>query len=197
MSFNLYRSILNLLRLKNVGSLPLFFLFVYLISANHFLYAQSSSQKIRVRYDDNLVSISAKEADLKNILLELEDKTHISVSFPVSLGKKITIRVSEIKLRKALERLLFGLNYAITYSGASKNQAEVLGVHVFKKTKKSTRARGGERRILNQIKAYQRRIESYKKRLSEVDVNSRRGKVYLKRIENYEKRIVRLEKQLD
>jgi type II secretory pathway component GspD/PulD (secretin) len=161
------------------------------------LYAQSSSQKIRVTNDDNRVSISAKEADLKNILVEIADKTDISVSFPASLKKKITIRINEIKLREAFERLLYGLNYAIIYSGASKGQAEISDVYIYTGTKPSKRARGNQLRNLNQIKAYQRRIESYRKLLSRVDESSRRGKIYLKRIENYEKQIERLEKQLD
>jgi len=184
-------------RLKKAGSLLPVLLCAWLISASHLLYAQSSSRKIQVGYDDNLVSISAKEAYLKNVLLALADKTDINVTFPASLEKKITITINDIKLRKALERLLLGLNYAITYSGPSVNQAEVLGVHVFKKAKTSKIARGRDRRILNQINAYKKRIDSYQQRLSKVDVNSRRGKLYLKRIENYEKRIASLENRLN
>lgn len=184
-------------RLKKAGSLLPVLLCAWLISASHLLYAQSSSRKIQVGYDDNLVSISAKEAYLKNVLLALADKTDINVTFPASLEKKITITINDIKLRRALERLLLGLNYAITYSGPSVNQAEVLGVHVFKKAKTSKIARGRDRRILNQINAYKKRIDSYQQRLSKVDVNSRRGKLYLKRIENYEKRIASLENRLN
>jgi predicted RNase H-like nuclease (RuvC/YqgF family) len=85
----------------------------------------------------------------------------------------------------------------MVYSGVKKNQTVVSELHVYKKTKKSKRAGGHERRILNQIKAYERRIESYKQKLSKADVNSRQGKRYLTRIKNYEKRIEKLHRQLN
>jgi predicted RNase H-like nuclease (RuvC/YqgF family) len=144
-----------------------------------------------------LISVFAKDADLKKVLLKLADDANISVSLPDTLEKKITIRVNEATLNEALKRLLSGFNYAMIYSGAKKNQTVVSEVHVYTKTKKSKRASVHAQRILNQIKSHERRIESYKKRLSSVDVNSRQGKRYLTRIRNYEKRIEKLQRRLN
>jgi type II secretory pathway component GspD/PulD (secretin) len=185
------------LKLKKTVSQLFFILLVCLIPANNFLYAQNSHQTIRIRYDNNLISIFAEDADLKKVLFKLADNANFSVTLPDALKKKITIRVNEATLNEALKRLLSGFNYAMIYSGAKKNRTVVSEVHVYTKTKKSKRASGHDRRILNQIKAYERRIESYKNRLSKVDVNSRQGKRYLTRVRNYEKRIEKLERQLN
>ena len=195
--FNCSLGLLNLMKHKNVRSLLLIILVVCLIPVNHFLYAQSSHQNLRLGYDDNLVSISAKKADLKNVLVRLADITKIYVSFPDSLKKKLTIRVNEITIKEALKKLLKGYNYVIIYSGSSKKQAVVSQVYVYKKTKKSTRASGKERRILNQINSYNSRIDSYRQKLANIDANSRRGKRYLRQIGNLEKRIKQLERQIE
>jgi predicted RNase H-like nuclease (RuvC/YqgF family) len=165
--------------------------------ANNFLYAQNSDQTNRIRYDDNLISIFAEDADLEKVLFKLADEANILVSLPDTLDKKLTIILNEATLDEALKRLLSGFNFAIIYSRSNKNQTLISEVHVYTKKKKSIRASGPERRILNQIKAYEKRIDAYKNRLYRVDVNSRQGKRYLTRIRNYEKRIEKLQRRLN
>jgi hypothetical protein len=165
--------------------------------ANNFLYAQNSDQTIRISYDDNLISIFAEDADMEKVLFKLADEAKILVSLPDTLDKKLTLRLNEATLDEALKRLLSGFNFAMIYSGSNKNQTLISEVHVYTKKKKSKRASGNERRILNQIKAYEQRIESYKNKLSRVDANSRQGKRYLTRIRNYEKRIEKLQRRLN
>lgn len=181
------------LRLKKAGVLLIFIFLVNLTIADCFLYAKSSQQKIRIRYINNLLTISAKNADLKNILLKLAEKTNIFIKFPVYLKKKITIKKSEISLKEALKRLLVGLNHAIIYSGSGKNQALISEVFVFTKPKKSRHLSGIERLMANRIKA----MESLKKKLSKVDENSRRGKGYIRRIRILKKNIERLKRRLN
>ena len=106
----------------------------------------------------------------------------------------MTFREDEITLRKALRRLLNGLNFAITYSEPSKNNSTVTGVYVFNKSKK---ANVNYRRINDQINALERQILLYKTKLSEVGENSKRGKIYLTRIINIENNIKSLERQLN
>jgi hypothetical protein len=148
-------------------------------------------------YDNNLLTISARDADLKNVLLKLADITNIYVRFPLSLQKKVTIKKNGISIRQALEILLNGLNHAITYSGPSKNRLAISGVFIFKKSKKSRQATGSEIRMANRIRAYERQIESLRQHLSRVDENSGQGKGYLRAIKVLEKNIARLEGQLN
>jgi type II secretory pathway component GspD/PulD (secretin) len=187
----------NLWRLKKIEPLLFFILLVWLIPFHNFLHAQNPRPKIRIGYDDDLISIFAEDADLTKVLSKLADDANISVSFPDSLEKKITIRINAAPLTVALKRLLSDYNYAMVYSGGKKNQTVVSEVHIYNKGKKSKRASAQQGRILNQIKAYERRIESYKQKLSKADVNSRQGKRYLTRIKNYEKRIEKLHRQLN
>jgi hypothetical protein len=154
---------------------------------------------LRLAYENNLLTISAQNVDLKNVLSEIADKTKIYVGFPSSLKKEVTINKRNISLKTVFQSLLIGLDYIIVYSGPNKHQAEVSKVFVFKPSKKSnlpTPSSNSERRIVSRINAYKRQIESLNKRLSKLDQNSKLGQRYLQRIRALEKNIERYEKRL-
>jgi hypothetical protein len=180
---------------KKVGFLLLLISLVHLTFTNCLLNAQSSDQKLRITYNNNLINISAEDADLQNVLLKIADNTNIYVRFPATLEKKITISKKKISLRDALTTILRGLNYAIIYSGSDKNQTFISKVFVFKKSKKSRQQRVNEATIANRMRAYQKQFESLKKNLLTIDESSRRGKRYLRRIRILEKRMERLQGQ--
>ena len=71
-----------------------------LTTANSSLYAESTNQNILITYKENVLSIRAKDADLKKVLFELADETNIDIQLPLSLDKKITINRSGISLMK-------------------------------------------------------------------------------------------------
>ena len=190
---NSYNSLVPI-RLKKIGFLLSLILLIHLTSVNCLLHAQSPDQKLRIIYNNNLLTISAEDADLQNVLLKLADKTNIYVRFPESLNKKITVIKKGISLRDALKRLLKGLNYAIIYSGLERNQTSISKVFVFKEAKKSRQQRANEARIANRIRGYERQIESLKKNLLRIDQNSSQGKIYQRKIMFLEKRIERLER---
>jgi hypothetical protein len=194
MTYNSSYNSVTPLRLRKVGFLLLLIFMVHFTNANFLLHAQSPDQELRINYNNNLLTISAKDADLQNVLLELADKTNIYVRFPASLEKTITVIKKGISLRDALKRLLKGLNYAIIYSGPDKNQTSISKVLVFKEYKMSRQQKANEARIANRIRAYERQIESLKMNLSRVDENSRQAKSYQRRIMVLEKRIERLER---
>jgi hypothetical protein len=162
-------------------------------------HAQTTDRNLRISFRNNLLTISAEEADLKNVLLEVAEKTKIFISLPNSLEQKITTELTETPLPGALDRLLKGLNYAIIYSGAGTREAAIEEVFVLSKPQRSRRPspRGNVRRITNRIKVYERQIESLKRHLSNIDQNSRRGKQYSRRIRSLEKNIERLEAKLN
>lgn len=176
-----------------------FFIFlIYFTSVNSSIYAQTSNITLRIDYKNNLLTVSAQNADLKNILLKISDKTGVYVRFPSSLKKQITIRISGLSLKETLSRLLKGINYALVYSGSRKNRAIVSEVFVFKKLERSrisSRARVRERQLSHRIRYYERRLESLKKKLSKVNKNSRRGKSYLRQIRSYENSLENLKKK--
>ena len=177
-----------------------FLFFLFLLPAHplyNFSYADDiSSGNYQLTYEKNLISISASKADLKSILTDIEEKTDISIRYPTSLDKKITIKINKSSLKKALQRLLKDFNYSIVYTG-SKKQAVISDVYIIKKKISSPRTNSNEARITNRIRTYERRIETLKKSLSGVDEDSARGKRYSTQIKSYEKNIENLKRQLD
>lgn len=182
-------------RHKKTALLLIFVFLNHLITASHFLYAQSSNQNLSITYENRLLTISAKDADLKNVLLKLAEKTNTQITFPGSLEKQVTINKKSVSLREALKSLLHGLNHAIIYSVTNKKNVIISRVRVFADSKKSSLSQTANRRITNRIRAYERQIRSLKNNLSRVDENSRRGKSYLSRISRLEEKIRSLERQ--
>jgi len=179
--------------------LQLFIFLIYFTSVNSSIYAQASNIKFRIDYKNNLLTISAQDADLKNVLLRLADKTGVYVRFPSSLKKQITIRISGLSLEETMSKLLKGINYALVYSGSRKNRAIVSEVFVFKKLERSrisSRTRVRERQLSHRIRYYERRLESLKKKLSKVNKNTRHGKSYLRQIRSYENTLENLKKKI-
>jgi hypothetical protein len=196
--------------LKEAGARLIFvFLVLLMNTANSSLYAESTNPNIRISYKENVLSIWAKDADLKKVLFELAHETDINVQLPLSLDKKISINRSGISLSEGLEDILKHLDYVILYSGIKDNKPLISKVIVFQKTKKLTTLTDGETQQVNSetqqankeiqptdkekhsanINFYEKQIESLKKRLSKIDENSRRGKKYSERIKKLEKLI--------
>jgi predicted RNase H-like nuclease (RuvC/YqgF family) len=181
---------------KKTGWLP-FILMVYFSVAPHALLADNVDQRLRISYDNNILTLSARNADLKQVLFKLSEKTDIIVRFPASLKKKITLNKSGVSLKDALRSLLKGLNHAIIYTRSDDYQAVVSKVFIFDKSKKTTAQVRLENRLTRRIKSYERRIESLRKNLARTGRNSPRGKRYLRQIERLEKNIEKLERRLN
>jgi hypothetical protein len=162
-------------------------------------YAQTFDPNLRIDYENKLLTLSAQQADLKNILLEISNKTGVYVRFPSSLNKQITTKMSRVSLTKALVKLLKGTNYAIIYSGSGKNHAVVSKVFVYTKSERSRisgRSISQDNRLAARIKTYEKRIELMNKKLSHLDKNSRMAKRYVKQIRSYENIIENLKKRI-
>ena len=213
-------------RLKEAGARLIFvFLILLLTSANSSLYAESTNQNILITYKENVLSISAKDADLKKVLFELADETNIDIQLPLSLDKKITINRSGISLNEGLKDILKDLNYIILYSGIEDNNVLISKVIIFQKSNTSTTLPDGKIQQTNseipsteneepsatregssvtredslaaRIKFYERQIESLKQRLTKIDENSRLGRKYSSQIKRFEKLIEKNEIQLN
>ena len=160
------------------------------------LYAQSSGEIIQLSYSNSLLTLTAENADLKNILIRISDEVGIYVRFPDDLKKQVTLELSEVSLNRALKKILKGINHAVIYRFSKKEQKSVISrIYVFEEAKSAPMSRS-EQRTSNFIKNYESRIESLKKKLEKVDENSSRGKGYLRQIKSYETRIERLKARL-
>ena len=214
------------IRLKEAGARLIFvFLILLLTTANSSLYAESTNQNILITYKENVLSIRAKDADLKKVLFELADETNIDIQLPLSLDKKITINRSGISLNEGLKDILKDLNYIILYSGIEDNNVLISKVIIFQKSNTSTTLPDGKIQQTNsdipsteneepsatregssvtredslaaRIKFYERQIESLKQRLTKIDENSRLGRKYSRQIKRFEKLIEKNELQLN
>lgn len=181
---------------KKAGWLPLI-LMVCFSAAPHVLLADNVDQRLRISYDNNQLTLSVRNADLKQVLLKLAEKTDIAVRFPASLKKKITINKSGVSLKDALRSLLKGLNHAIVYTRSDDYQTAVSKVFIFNKSKKTAAQVRLENRLTSRIKSYERRIETLRKNLAGTDRISTRGKRYIRQIEILEKNIEKLERRLN
>jgi hypothetical protein len=84
-----------------------FIALVLFIPADFLLYAQNSNQKLRFVYNKKSLSISANDADLKNVLLKIAEETDIHVWFPNSLSKKISIVLNRLSYYDIIEKRLW------------------------------------------------------------------------------------------
>jgi type II secretory pathway component GspD/PulD (secretin) len=192
-------------------------IYIYIIlftSVISLSYAQTSNPNLRLIYKNNLITISAQNADLKNVLLELADKTNIIIRVPNSLKKRITITLSENSLDEALSRILRDMNYAIIYSGEKNNRTVISEVLIYNESESSevsSRSESSNRNINNSIqkprgkkidrsrliKSLERRLENLNKKLSLGNISSSQRERYLKQIRAYENKIEQLKREIE
>lgn len=179
--------------------LKLFIYIMYFTTVASLSYAQTHNPDLRIDYKDDLLTLSAQNADLKNVLSTLAYKTGISIRFPKSLKKQITTKISGVSLGEALSKILRGMNHAIIYSGSRKNRAVISEVFVYKNSKRSMISKGSilrENKIASQIRSYERRLELLNKKLSQIDNNSTQGKRYSRQVRSYENIIENLKRKI-
>jgi type II secretory pathway component GspD/PulD (secretin) len=164
------------------------------ISLTH---AQDSGSTYRIGYDDGRLTISAKKANLKSILTNVADEADILVKFQHNLRRQITIKLKSVPLKKALRRLLRGVNYAFVYEGSDISEVYVVPKSGTRsRSRNFVRSRQREDRIRASIATYQKRLEKLKNQMAQADETSHRGKIIMRRIRSTERSIERLYKRL-
>jgi hypothetical protein len=162
--------------------------------------AWAAGSTLNVQFSGNRLNLSAVDADIQSILLRISEETGIFIQFPLALKKKMSLTLSDIKLEKALKRLLKGLNYATVYSISNDTHTvHVSKVYIFeayKETAQSRRLARMQRQNQIRINQYEKRIASIKRRLEKVPQDGPVGRRYRRQIQNYQKRIDRLEQQI-
>jgi hypothetical protein len=170
---------------------------VCLISFGKIAAAQDAHQSYNIGFENNLLSISAREADLKKVLFKVADKTDTVVQVPGSLDKEISITIKNLSIKEAFHRLLKEFNYVVIYSGKEKSKADIQKVIVFEAPKKVRRTKRTNNRIARTIRSLERRLETLKRSLSRVKEGSPRGKSYVARIRRIENQIAKLKGRMN
>lgn len=170
-------------------------LFLLITAADISRPAQVSAQDFRIRQRDGRFSISATDASLNNVLLNLADTAGITVRMSKAVDRRVTIEQAGLSLKALLERLLKGLNHVIIYSGKSRQEATIAKVLVLSRARPKAPLSAAGKRLSSRIKSYERQVDSLKRALARHDASSRQGKRYLQRIKALERSIRRLQQQ--
>jgi len=142
---------------------PFLLILICLIYMSLPIHAQTASNSIRMDYRNNLLTLEAKNADLKNVLLSLSDEAGVVVKFPDDLKKKITLELSGIPLDHAIKKILKGINNAVIYSLSKKEKtSEISKIYVFQEAEATTLSRNNQR-MVNTIKNYEKKLNPLKK----------------------------------
>jgi hypothetical protein len=161
----------------------------------------SADSVLRMHVDDNHLTLSAHNADLKSILQRLNEETGIAVRYPNALDKKVTAEMSDVVLEMGLRRILKGINYATVYSkSADSDSARVSKVYVFKAyqgSQRTTRDARRRKRIEDRIGNYRKRIQAAQRRLAQAASDSQSGRRFQRQIRSYQRTVERLEQQLE
>ncbi len=171
------------------------FLLPLVISVNR-VSAQSADQGLRISYQNNLLTIYARNSDIKDFFSKLAGSTGIRIEYPATIEKKVTLSRKDVSLKKFLASFLRNMNHVVIFSGASTKKSKISEVYIYPDSKKSSLSNIAETRITRRIASYKRAIQSVKSRLSKVSEDSSRGKSYLRQLDRYEKMIQNLENQL-
>jgi hypothetical protein len=169
------------------------------------LSAQDAPQELRIEYQDQLLDISARNVDIKDFFTRLAEKTNITIEFPASLKRQITLNKKNVSLSRFLSSFLRNMNHVIIYSGSGAGKSRIDEVQIYPKStasrpstlRPSSLSGGSQDRIRQQIENYQKVVERLRNTLSSVGENNNRRQVYLNRIRRYENRIKNLENQLN
>jgi hypothetical protein len=166
--------------------------------------AQVSGPEYNMTYNNGLLTLSAKQVNLKRLLSHLAETLNIYISYPRDLDKQITIRLYNVPPIKALRRILKGQNYALIYSASKPKKASAISeLYILPKpishgaAGKYQKQRSRDKRIQASIKNYEKKLERLKDRLAKIDSESPAGRSISKRIRSTERTIERLQKKLE
>jgi hypothetical protein len=105
-------------------SIPLFVLFFISTVLSS---GQAQDLRPRVTYEKGLLSASARNIDLKELLAMVAERTKIQISSPEPIQKTVTVEFSNLPLEKGLSLILKDVNHIFMFSQSdSKTEAETL-----------------------------------------------------------------------
>ncbi|MBN2040927.1 MAG: hypothetical protein JW864_12860 [Spirochaetes bacterium] len=157
--------------------------------------SSQESYNFSMTLKNRILSITAQDADIKNILSEISDITGISVSYPKYINKKVTTRLTKVPLPEALKSLLRGMNYTVIYSYLEKkDRFKVSEIYVLPEysRRSAVRTKSKFSNTERRIQSYERRIRFLTERMEKLEPDSPRRRTYERRLRNYQNRLDRL-----
>ncbi len=157
-------------------------------------------QRLSVIYDgEGHLSVAVENAELKEVLTAVGEKTGISIRSPENLKRSITVQFDRVPLEEGLHRILRDVNHVLIFSQSDeKNEPEtVTGVFI-----PSEEAKGSSTRWVSPSVPVQSRVEPEK----EIPENEEMTPGAMERDEEegedpilarYERQLDQLEEQLD
>ncbi|NIM97180.1 MAG: hypothetical protein GTO24_03555, partial [candidate division Zixibacteria bacterium] len=108
----------------------------------YFSPSQAQDHVLDVAYNQGLLSVSAENADLQEVLASVAEKTGFLVNIPEGLGKSVTIQFDYVPLEEGLHRILRDMSYALVFSPSDEKDGAgiVSGVFVLSEETKGSRA---------------------------------------------------------
>jgi type II secretory pathway component GspD/PulD (secretin) len=92
----------------------------------------NSQAKFALTIQDNLLSLDAKDASLKEVLDEIGQRMHIEVVAQIPTQEKITLAFDRLSLEEALQRFSEYTNY-VYLKGAEKEPGQISKIMIFPK----------------------------------------------------------------
>ncbi len=182
-----------------------YILSIFLVSCQLLQPVSATGSKLQLECHKDLISVSADNAEIKNILLKLNAEANIVVKFPDELQKTITIELSDITIERALTKILRGIDHVIVYSmPADTTNAQVSEIHVFgayensgysENPSSTKQSAPHSKQIKNSITSYEKRIQSAQQRINTMPEDSPASKRYQLQIRSYKRIIERLKSQ--
>jgi len=192
-----FRALWLLRHWDRIGAFLAFLLFLQMAATGVVQRVQASSLNLSLDKNQRMLQIEARNVDLKEIFSKLAETVPITIEYPVSLQKTVTMKRSGISVADALKEMLRGINYVIFYSGTRSHKARISKVLVFSESEPRKPLSNREKRLARRIQSYRKQIDTLRRRLSSVDAGSSRGKRYSSRIRRLERSIQRLERQIN
>lgn len=155
--------------------------------------AQTAASDVQMQYDRRSLRIRARNADLKRVLTTLAETVDITIDYPETLERRVTLNRRSVTIEDALDAMLIGINHVIFYSGRGPDETEITRVTIIGKAPHRQPTSPRQRQLTARIAAYNRQIAVWQRRLSAMDADSARGRRYADRIRRLEQRIERLE----
>jgi HEAT repeat protein len=93
--------------------------------------AARADAPIKVEWNKGLLSVSAENAELSQVLREVARQTGIRIRGSQDVGQRVSIHLSEVSLEKGLKALLDGVGYAVLGDISSPEKARSAQVVVF------------------------------------------------------------------
>lgn len=81
-------------------------------------------RNMKIVFEEGVLSVSLKEADLKEVLKEISRQSNVEITFNEPIKEKVTLEFANLPLERGLRRLLKNQNYFFTFTKKRKETVD-------------------------------------------------------------------------